>query len=408
MMPYDVAVVGGGLVGLATALALIDARPGLRLAVVEKESEPAMHQSGRNSGVLHSGLYYRPGSLKARLCVQGKAEMEAFCERENVLWARTGKLVVAVTPDELPRLDALEARGRANGVATERLSAGALRAREPHAAGLAALWVPATGVADYGAAARRMATILQERGARVRTDAAVVGGRETRDAVIVETIAETLETRVLVNCAGLWADRVARLFGVQPTVQLVPFRGEYTTLTPSAEHLVRGLIYPVPDPAFPFLGVHLTRHVDGSVGAGPSAALAFAREGYRLGTVRPRELGEALRYGGFRRLAARHWRMGLGELGRSVSRRAFWHAATKLVPGLAFQDLVPARSGVRAQAVRPDGSLDDDFVIEQTARAVHVVNAPSPAATASLAIGREVAALALARPPEAVAVPGVR
>lgn len=403
-MIYDVAVVGGGLVGLATALALTDARPGLRLALVEKEEAPAMHQSGRNSGVLHSGLYYRPGSLKARLCVEGKAEMEAFCQHEGVPWARSGKLVVAVTPDEVPRLDALQARGRANGVETERLSPEAMREREPHAAGLAALWVPATGVADYGAAARRMASRLAARGATVQTGAAVVGGRETPGGVTVETTAGAVEARVLVNCAGLWADRVARLFGVTPSVQLVPFRGEYMVLRPEAAPLVRGLIYPVPDPAFPFLGVHLTRHVDGSVGAGPSAALAFAREGYTLGTVRVGELGEALRYGGFRRLAAQHWRMGLGELGRSVSRRAFWRAATRLVPGLAYRDLVPARSGVRAQAVRPDGSLDDDFVIEQTARAVHVVNAPSPAATASLAIGREVAALALARLPEAVSV----
>lgn len=396
-MTHDVAVVGGGLVGLATALHLTHARPDARVVLLEQEDAPARHQSGRNSGVLHSGLYYRPGSLKARLCVEGKAAMEAFCEREGVPWRRCGKVVVATDASELPRLDTLAERGRANGVETVRLTPEGIRDHEPHAAGLAGLWVPSTGVADFGAAARRMAAVLAERGADVRTGAAVVGGSETGQSVTVETTAGAVHARVLVNCAGLWADRVARLFGVTPSVQLVPFRGEYAVLRESAAPLVRGLIYPVPDPAFPFLGVHLTRQVDGTVDAGPSAAFAFAREGYTLGTVRPGELLEALRYPGFRRLAARHWRMGLGELGRSVHLRAFWRAATRLVPGLAYADLARAPSGVRAQAVRPDGSLDDDFVIEQTPRAVHVVNAPSPAATASLAVGRHVATLALAR-----------
>ncbi len=396
-MSYDVALVGGGLVGLATALAVAEARPDARIAVLEKEPALAAHQSGRNSGVLHSGLYYRPGSLKARLCTEGKAAMERFCEHEGVAWRRSGKLVVAVTPDEVPRLDALAARGEANGVATEQLGPEGLREREPHAAGLAALWVPATGVADFPAAARALAARLVAGGADVRTGAAVVGGRETAGSVVVETTAGAVEARVLVNCAGLWADRVARLFGAEPGVQLVPFRGEYAALGPDAAARVRGLIYPVPDPAFPFLGVHLTRHIDGSVGAGPSAALAFAREGYTPGTVRVRELAEIAGYAGFRRLARQHWRMGAAELHRSLSRRAFWRAARRLMPNLRPSDLVPAASGVRAQAVRPDGSLADDFVIAETARAVHVVNAPSPAATASLAIGREVAALALAR-----------
>lgn len=407
-MTYDVAVIGGGLVGLATALALSDLRPGLRLVVVEKEARPAQHQSGRNSGVLHSGLYYRPGSLKARLCLQGKAEMEAFCERENLPWRRTGKLVVAVTADEAARLETLAARGAANGVATERLGPEALREREPHAAGVAALWVPSTGVADYRAVAQRMAALLEARGATLQTGTRVTGGRETASGVTIDTPAGAVHAQVLVNCAGLWADRVAALFGAASPVRLVPFRGEYAALRPEAGHLVRGLVYPVPDPAFPFLGVHLTRHVDDTVGVGPSAALAFAREGYTLGTVRPRELADALRYGGFRTLARQHWKTGLGELGRSVSRRAFWRAATRLVPGLALSDLVPAPSGVRAQAVRPDGQLDDDFVIAQTARAVHVINAPSPAATACLAIGRDVAARALACVPEPTVVSTAR
>ena len=396
-MTYDVAVIGGGLVGLATALRLAEQRPDLRLTLIEKEAGPAVHQSGRNSGVLHSGLYYRPGSLKARLCVEGKAQMEAYCEREGVAWTRSGKVVVAVTPDELPRLRTLAERGAANGVETTWLGPDGIRQHEPHAAGLAGLWVPTTGVADYADAARHMAASLSASGADVHVGTAVVGGRETAAGIVVETTQGDVEARVLVNCAGLWADRVARLFGVEPRVQLVPFRGEYAVLRPSAAHLVRGLIYPVPDPSFPFLGIHLTRQVDGTVDAGPSAALAFAREGYRLATVRPSELGEIVRYGGFRRLARRHWRTGLGELGRSLSLRAFWRAATRLVPGLAYADLTRAPSGVRAQAVRPDGSLDDDFVIEHTRRAVHVVNAPSPAATASLAIGRRVADLALQR-----------
>jgi L-2-hydroxyglutarate oxidase LhgO len=393
----DVVIVGAGLVGLATAYRLSEARPELRVTLLEKESAPAQHQSRRNSGVLHAGLYYRPGSRKARLCLAGKAEMEAFCRAEGLPLRTSGKLVVAVDAAERPRLAALAERAAANGVAVERLGPDGLREREPHAAGVEALWVPSTSVTDFGAVAARMAERLAERGVEIRTGAAVTGGRETRAGVVVETTVGAVEGAVLVNCAGLWADRLARAFGVDPGVQLVPFRGEYALLRPEAAGLVRGLIYPVPDPAFPFLGVHLTRRVDGSVDAGPSATLAFAREGYTLSTVRFGEFAEALRWRGFRRLAAAHWRMGAAELGRSVSLRAFWRAARRLVPDLAASDLRWGEAGVRAQAVRADGSLADDFVVETTARAVHVVNAPSPAATASLAIGREIAALALER-----------
>ena len=397
MAPYDVAVIGGGLVGLATATRLLDRRPGLRVVIVEKEDGVATHQSGRNSGVLHSGIYYRPGSRKARLCLDGKAALEAFCEREGVPWRRCGKVIVAVTEAERPRLAALAERAAANGVETEAIGPERLREIEPHAAGVAALWVPSTGVVDFPAAARRLADGLRQRGAEVRTGVAVLGGRETARGVTVETTNGPVHARALVACAGLHADRIARAFGVEPAVRLVPFRGDYALLRPEAERLVRGLIYPVPDPAFPFLGVHLTRSVHGEVDAGPSAALAFAREGYRLGTLNPSDLAETLGYGGFRRLARRHWRMGLGELSRSLNLRAFWRAARRLVPDLALDDLTRGPSGVRAQAVYPDGSLADDFVIEQTARSVHVINAPSPAATASLAIGGEVAELALAR-----------
>ncbi len=394
---YDVAIIGGGLVGLGTAYRLTERRRSLRVVLLEKEDAPARHQSGRNSGVLHSGLYYAPGSRKARLCTAGKAQMEAFCDAEGLPFVRSGKTIVALTDEERPRLATLASRAEANGVAVDRLGPDGIREHEPHAAGVAGLWVPGTGVTDYAAVARRLVEILRARGVEVVTGAAVAGGREGLSGVTVETAVGTVGARVLVNAAGLWADRVARAFGVVPGVRLVPFRGEYAELRPEAAHLVRGLIYPVPDPSFPFLGVHLTRSVYGVVDAGPSAALAFAREGYTLGTVRPRELAESLGNAGFWRLAAKHWRMGLGELGRSVSRRAFWQTARRLVPGLALSDLVPAQSGVRAQAVRPDGTLADDFVIEATRRAVHVVNAPSPAATAAFAIGDEIAGMAIDR-----------
>lgn len=396
MSRVDLVVVGAGLVGLATARAALEQRPGLRAVVLEKEDAVATHQSGRNSGVLHAGLYYRPGSRKAALSVTGKARVEAFCEAEDLPLVRSGKVVVAVTPDEIPRLDALEERAGANGVTVERLGPEGLLEREPHAAGVAALWVPSTSVTDFSAVAARLAERLRQSGAEIRTGAAVTGGRETSGGVVVETTTGAVEGRALVTCAGLWADRVARLFGAEPSVQLVPFRGEYVTLRPEAARLVRGLIYPVPDPAFPFLGVHLTRRADGTVDAGPSAALAFARDGYQFSRVRPRDLAEVVASGAFRRLAGRHWRTGLGELGRSLSLEAFWRAARRLMPELRVEDLERAPAGVRAQALHPDGTLADDFVIEQTARAVHVVNAPSPAATAALAIGDEVARRALA------------
>lgn len=396
-MRVDLAVVGGGLVGLAVAKAAVEARPDLRVVVLEKEDAVGRHQSGRNSGVLHAGVYYRPGSRKAALCRRGKAALETFCETEGLPWRRCGKTIVAVTADEVPRLDALAGRAEANGVAVERLGPEGVRDHEPHVRAVAGLWVPATGVADFGAVARRLAERLAAAGVEIRTGTAVTGGRETAGGVVVETTAGTVEARALVTCAGLWADRVARLFGAAPSVQLVPFRGEYAVVTGPSADLVRGLIYPVPDPAFPFLGVHLTRRVDGTVDAGPSAALAFARDGYRLRDVRLGDLSETLGSGAFRRLARRHLAMGLGELGRSLRLRAFWTAARRLVPDLRFEDLERAPSGVRAQALHPDGTLADDFAIEETARAVHVVNAPSPAATASLAIGEVVAEKALAR-----------
>lgn len=398
---YDVAVVGGGIVGLATALRILERRPGMRLVVLEKEAEVATHQSARNSGVVHAGVYYRPGSRKARLCRAGKAALEALAAEHALPVRRCGKTIVAVAPREVPRLLELERRARENGVAVERLDADGLRAHEPHvahvAAGPTALWVAETGVADFGAVARGLAGLVRARGGEIRTGVAVRGGVEAAAGVRVQTDAGELYARALVACAGLYADRLAQSFGLRPKIQLVPFRGEYARIRPRAARLVRGLVYPVPDPAFPFLGVHLTRTITGDVEAGPSAALAFSREGYRLRDVRPADLAETLAWPGFRRLARRHAGTGLGELGRSLSLRAFWRAAQRLLPALELRDLERGPSGVRAQAVLADGSLADDFVIEATPRSVHVLNAPSPAATASLAIGGEIADEALAR-----------
>ena len=398
-MPYDVAIIGGGILGLATAYRLQELKPDLRLIVLEKEDRIGRHQTGRNSGVLHAGVYYHPGSTKAALCRRGKQEMEAFCEKEGIPFNICGKTIIAVTDDEVPGLEALHERAKANGVHVDRIGPERLKKIEPYAAGVAALHVPETGVVNFSAVAERLAERIEERGGEIRTNAQVVGGTERRTTSVVETSRGAVEARVLVNCAGLWADRVARLFGVPLSVQLVPFRGEYVKLTESAREYCRGLIYPVPDPAFPFLGVHLTRGVAGRVEAGPSAVMAFAREGYGLGTIRPRELAEVLGYSGFRRLARKHWRTGLAEMRRSLSKRSFLTALQRLVPVLQRDDLRPSPSGVRAQAVRPDGSLADDFIIETTPRAVHVINAPSPAATASLAIGGHMAGLVVERLP---------
>ena len=397
LVTYDIAIIGGGIVGLATAYRLQERSPDLRLVVIEKEDRIGRHQTGRNSGVLHAGVYYRPGSAKAALCSTGKKELEAFCETEAIPYNNCGKVIVAVTGDEVPRMEALHERANANGVHVNRIGPERLREIEPNVTGVAALHVPETGVVNFGAVAGRLAERIEQRGGEIRTGAQVVGGSERSASCIIETTRGAVEARALVNCGGLWADRLARLFGVEPSVQLVPFRGEYVELSESTRKYCSGLIYPVPDPAFPFLGVHLTCVVDGRVEAGPNAVLAFAREGYEIGTIRPRELVEALSYRGFHRLARKHWRMGLAEMHRSLSKRSFLKALRRLVPALEIGDLHPSPAGVRAQAVRPDGSLADDFVIETTPHAVHVINAPSPAATASLAIGRHVARLVLER-----------
>jgi len=391
----DVVVVGGGIVGLATALALVERAPDLRVTVLEKEAEVGRHQTGHNSGVIHSGLYYRPGSAKARLCVEGGRLLRAFCADAGIPVHECGKVVVATNAAEAARLDELYARGVANGVARlELLSADGLRRIEPHAAGVRALWSPTTAVVDFRQVARALAAVLQRRGVQVATARRVVGVRRVSAGFVVQTPHTDVAARWLVNCAGLYSDVVARMAGARPDVQIVPFRGEYYLLRPERAHLVRGLIYPVPDPRFPFLGVHLTRTIHGGVEAGPNAVLALAREGYTRWRVRPAEVAMLLAYPGFWRMVCRYWRTGLHEVVRSLSTRAFVRALQRLVPALEVADVVRAGAGVRAQAVRPDGTLEDDFRIVATAGAIHVLNAPSPAATSALAIGRHVAALA--------------
>ncbi|MFE5191003.1 L-2-hydroxyglutarate oxidase [Streptomyces sp. NPDC056628] len=389
----DVLVVGGGIVGLATAYAVTRAAPGTRVIVLEKEPGPARHQTGRNSGVIHSGVYYRPGSLKARYAVGGAAEMVKFCAEYGVAHAVTGKLIVATGREELPRLHALAQRGRENGIAVRELGAAQIAEHEPEVRGLAALHVPTTGVCDFAEVARRLA---EASGAEIRYGARVerVDRRPSLGVAVRTARGDVVRGRVLVNCAGLHCDEVARLTGDDPAARIVPFRGEYYTL--KRPELVRGLVYPVPDPAFPFLGVHLTRGIDDGVHIGPNAVPALAREGYRWGVVRPREVGTTLAWPGAWRMARRHWRYGAGELHRSLSKAAFTEAVRRLLPAVEGGDLVPAAAGVRAQAVLRDGSLVDDFLIREGPRAVHVLNAPSPAATASLPIGREVARRALA------------
>lgn len=388
----DVLVVGGGIVGLSTAYAVGRAAPGTRVTVLEKEPGPARHQTGRNSGVIHSGIYYRPGSLKARYAVRGAAEMVKFCAEYGVEHAVTGKLIVATERAELPRLHALVQRGRENGIPVRELGAAQIAEYEPEVRGLAAIHVGSTGVCDYTGVARQLALAS---GADIRYGARVVQvDRRPERGVAVRTAAgDIVRGRVLVNCAGLYCDELARLTGDEPGVRIVPFRGEYYEL--ARPELVRGLVYPVPDPAFPFLGVHLTRGVDGGVHIGPNAVPALAREGYDWTVVRPRELAGTLAWPGSWAIARRHWRYGAGELHRSLSKGAFLEAVRGLLPAARAEDLVPAPAGVRAQAVLRDGSLVDDFLIKEGPRAVHVLNAPSPAATASLPIGREVARRAL-------------
>ena len=389
---FDVAVIGGGIVGLATALAL-SRTPGVRVAVLEKEAGVARHQTGHNSGVIHSGLYYRPGSLKAQNCVAGREALYRFCAEHGIAHERCGKVVVATTEEELPALAELERRGKANGLAgLRRLDAAELRELEPSATGVAALHVPETGIVDYVRVAEVFAERIRDQGGAVRTRHRLQRVLRRPEGFEIHTPAGNVRCRFLINCAGLQADRVARICGVKPGVQIVPFRGEYYQLAEARRSLVRSLIYPVPDPAFPFLGVHFTRMIDGEVEAGPNAVLALKREGYRRLSFSLVDTLETIGYEGFRRLARRYWRMGLAEMRRSFSRHLFLKDLQKLLPELTDTDIRRGGAGVRAQAVAPDGALLDDFHIVTAPGMVHVLNAPSPAATASLSIGETVAA----------------
>lgn len=401
-MALRIAVVGGGIIGLSVAHRLQLDRPDARITLLEKEFGWARHQTGHNSGVLHSGLYYQPGSLKARLCRTGREATIALAEAHGVPYAVTGKLVVATSAGELAGLAALADRGRANGLTVTELGPDQARGYEPHVRCLGALHVAQTGIVDFAALCRVLAAELAARGATLVTGAEVRGRLPTRAgtdaAVLLDTTAGEVAADLVVNCSGLHADVLARRLGdgqAVGDVRIVPFRGEYHTLSRGAAALVRGLVYPVPDPSLPFLGVHLTRGVDGQVHAGPNAVLAFAREGYRWRDVSPRDLADTAAYGGFWRLARRHGRTGLVEMVRSVSTHALGQSLRRMLPDLLDSDLVPARAGVRAQAVGTDGSLVDDFLIRRVGPLVHVLNAPSPAATSAPAIAAHLASLSL-------------
>jgi L-2-hydroxyglutarate oxidase LhgO len=391
----DVVVVGGGLLGLATARELLLRRPELSLVLLEREKRLAAHQSGHNSGVVHAGLYYAPGSAKARLCREGKELLEGYCADRGIPLERIGKLVVALDREELPRLEELERRARANGVpGLEAIDEAGIRQIEPAAAGIRALWSPGTGVVDYRRVASAYADDVRASGGEVRTGTAVIGLEERANEVVVRTDGGELLAGAVITCAGLWSDRLAAMTGDGGSERIVPFRGDYWILTPDAAPMVRGLIYPVPDPRFPFLGIHLTRRIDGAVWAGPNAVLALARNGYRRTDIDLRELAGVLRHRGFRRLAMRYWRTGLAEQWRDLSKRSFARAVQRYLPGLRPEQLRPGPSGVRAQALDPDGTLVDDFRFGGSRRILHVRNAPSPAATASLAIAREIVGMA--------------
>jgi L-2-hydroxyglutarate oxidase LhgO len=394
----DVAVIGGGIVGLAVARELLIRRPNLRLTLLERESDIATHQSGHNSGVLHAGIYYAPGSLKARLCREGKAALEEYAGEHGIPFERCGKLVVALDEDELSRLDVLRERATANGVpGLEVVGPERMAEIEPHAAGIRALWSPETGIIDFRRVARAYADDIRASGGTILTGRTVTAVTSRPEALILSASGGDLVAGHVIACAGLWADRVAAMSDDAGPERIVPFRGDYYTLRPEARHLTRGLIYPVPDPRFPFLGVHFTRRIDGEVWAGPNAVLAFARTGYRRRDVDLRDMFGTLTDPGFRRLARKFWRTGAAEFWRDWSKSSFVRELQRFVPEVRADHLTFGPSGIRAQALDPDGTLVDDFRLRGSERILHVVNAPSPAATASLAIGREVGTLAIER-----------
>jgi (S)-2-hydroxyglutarate dehydrogenase len=393
----DVVVVGAGIVGLATARQLLRSRPGLKITVVDKESTIAAHQTGHNSGVIHAGVYYAPGSRKAVMCRAGKAELEAFALEHDIPFNRCGKLIVAVDESERPKLSDLLVRAHGNGVVgAELVGPGRMKEIEPHVAGVAALWSPETGVIDFRLVAQALAREIEKAGGEILLSRRVIGIEDRPDERVVKTTGGEVATRDLMVCAGLQADRLSAMTGT-PGPRIVPFRGDYYLLAPQAAALVNALIYPVPDPRFPFLGVHFTRRIDDEVWAGPNAVLAFAREGYRRRDISPRDMVGVLTYRGFLRVAGKYLSMGLGEMWRDFNKRAFLGALRRFIPELTGSDLLPGPSGVRAQAIDIDGGMVDDFIVGGSAHVLHVQNAPSPAATASLAIGSWLAVAAQER-----------
>lgn len=395
-MKIDIIIIGAGIVGLATALTLKERRPGLKVLVLDKEDRLAMHQTGHNSGVIHSGLYYKPGSMKARNCISGYHDLISFCRREEIPFEICGKVVVATSQEEVPRLEVLWERGNENGLKNlKKLSAAELAEYEPHVHGVAAIHVPQTGIVDYTRVSEAYAAVFQRLGGQIELGKEVTDIQPGTGDTTVVTDHSTFTCKLVVNCAGLYSDKVAAFTHQSMPYRIIPFRGEYYTLAPARQSLVNNLIYPVPDPNFPFLGVHFTRMLNGGIEAGPNAVLAFRREGYRRTDVNMAELSETLRWPGFRKVAGKYWRTGMGEMYRSFSKKAFTTALQKLMPEIRAEDLIPGGAGVRAQACDREGNLLDDFLILENDYAVNVCNAPSPAATSSLAIGQTVSAKVL-------------
>lgn len=397
-MKHDIIIIGAGIVGLATGYQILRQRPGTRLRIIDKETEVAAHQTGHNSGVIHSGLYYKPGSLKARNCINGYQQLIRYCQEHDIPYEICGKVVVATNTSEIPLMDTLLERGKANGLeGLQRLNPEELAAREPHVAGVAAIYVPQTGIVDYRQVALSYAEEIRQMGGEITLGEPVTEIRIQPHGSEVVTAGHTFETSLVVNCSGLYSDKVAAFTHQKTDYRIIPFRGEYYELKPEKQHLVNNLIYPVPDPNFPFLGVHFTRMIGGGIEAGPNAVLAFRREGYKRTDVHLGELAETLGWPGFRKVASKYWKTGMGELYRSFSKAAFTRALQKLMPEIRQEDLIPGGAGVRAQACDRYGGLIDDFLILENEHAINVGNAPSPAATSSLSIGETISRLALNR-----------
>ena len=394
---YDITVIGGGIVGTATALSIFNAKK-LNLLLLEAESSLAAHQTGNNSGVIHSGLYYKPGSLKAANCTLGREMMYSFCQEHNLPYDKCGKIVVATSKQEIPALNMLEERGRANGLAgIKRLSSSEIKEYEPHASGIDGLFVPQTGIVDYVAVTNKYADLIRNNGGEIKTNAKLTSVKKAESDLVLLAEQEEYRTKFVVNCGGLQSDRIAKLFGVEPGLMIIPFRGEYYQLRKDKQYFVNNLIYPVPDPQFPFLGVHFTRMISGGVEAGPNAVLAFKREGYKKTDFAFRDVLEMKLYPGFWKMAAKYYKMGFHEFRRSFSKELFVKSLQKLIPEIQYDDIEVGGAGVRAQALERDGKLVDDFRIVEAERMVHVLNAPSPAATASLSIGKTISDMVIKR-----------